>query len=362
MSRYLNPKADLTFKRVFCEHKHLCISLLNALLPLKKNQRIVSLEFLPSELVPRIEELKDSVVDLRCTDQKHRQFIVEMQMEWTDAFATRILFNASKAYVGQVKEGKKFSTAKPVYSLNLINAIYDRTPGSEANYYHEYGVYERDNPTNKIEGLTFVLIELPKFKPKLADGKAVAKLHKLWLRFLTEIDGTEGEVPPPELLECPETREAVEILESSGYTPEEVAHYDRYWDTVERIQVLFSEKEAKALAKGRSKGRAEGRVEGRAEARKELAEERAKAEQELVAERAKAEAKAEAAANKGKLAIARALLAKGLTPEFISEVTELSLDKIREISYPSVPTTPAAPSPQSSSSTTSTPSTPPATT
>ena len=31
--RYLDPKADLTFKKVFGEHPDLVISLLNALLP-----------------------------------------------------------------------------------------------------------------------------------------------------------------------------------------------------------------------------------------------------------------------------------------------------------------------------------------
>ena len=34
--RYLDPKADLTFKKVFGEHPDLVISLLNALLPLNK--------------------------------------------------------------------------------------------------------------------------------------------------------------------------------------------------------------------------------------------------------------------------------------------------------------------------------------
>jgi len=30
MGKYLNPKADLTFKKIFGEHPHLVISLLNA--------------------------------------------------------------------------------------------------------------------------------------------------------------------------------------------------------------------------------------------------------------------------------------------------------------------------------------------
>ena len=45
--RYLAPKADLTFKRVFGEHPDLLISLLNALLPFKtKEEEIQSVEYL----------------------------------------------------------------------------------------------------------------------------------------------------------------------------------------------------------------------------------------------------------------------------------------------------------------------------
>lgn len=41
---YLDPKADMTFKRVFGEHKHLVKSLLNALLPLSEKELIEELE------------------------------------------------------------------------------------------------------------------------------------------------------------------------------------------------------------------------------------------------------------------------------------------------------------------------------
>ena len=40
MAKYLDPKADVTFKKVFGEHKNLVISLLNALLPLDWFQTI----------------------------------------------------------------------------------------------------------------------------------------------------------------------------------------------------------------------------------------------------------------------------------------------------------------------------------
>lgn len=50
--RYLNPKADWPFYRVFGEHLDLAKSLLNALLLLTPDQEITELEYLPAELVP----------------------------------------------------------------------------------------------------------------------------------------------------------------------------------------------------------------------------------------------------------------------------------------------------------------------
>ena len=45
--RYLDPKADLTFKKVFGEHPDLVISLLNALLPFDEpEEEIAEIEYL----------------------------------------------------------------------------------------------------------------------------------------------------------------------------------------------------------------------------------------------------------------------------------------------------------------------------
>ena len=43
--KYLDPKADLTFKRVFGEHKELLISFLNALLPLPQGKEIIDIQY-----------------------------------------------------------------------------------------------------------------------------------------------------------------------------------------------------------------------------------------------------------------------------------------------------------------------------
>ncbi|MEG1748249.1 MAG: Rpn family recombination-promoting nuclease/putative transposase, partial [Tannerellaceae bacterium] len=106
--KYLNPKADLTFKRVFGEHPDLVMSLLNALLPLTHEQEITEIEYLPVEMVPDNPLRKNSIVDVRCKDKTGRLFLVEMQMIWSPEFKQRVLFNASKAYVRQIGAGEHY--------------------------------------------------------------------------------------------------------------------------------------------------------------------------------------------------------------------------------------------------------------
>jgi len=59
--RFLDPKNDLIFKKVFGEHPHLPISFLNALLPLGENEQIESLEHLPAELIPELPFQKNTL-------------------------------------------------------------------------------------------------------------------------------------------------------------------------------------------------------------------------------------------------------------------------------------------------------------
>ena len=161
--RYLDPKADLTFKKVFGEHKDLLISLLNALLPFgSEDEAVTEVEYLPAEMVPENPLHKNSIVDVRCKDNRGRQFIVEMQMVWSKEFKRRVLFNASKAYVRQLDGGKDYKLLEPVYSLNLVNEIFEPDMGE---YYHYYHMVHSERPDKVIDGLHLVFVELPKFTP-----------------------------------------------------------------------------------------------------------------------------------------------------------------------------------------------------
>ena len=294
--RYLDPKADLTFKKVFGEHPDLVISFLNALLPFETaEEEITWVEYLNPELVPMNPLRKDSIVDVRCRDRAGRQFIVEMQMMWTSAYKQRVLFNASKAYVSQLDRGGNYDLLQPVYSLNLVNDTFSE---SEA-YYHDYRIVEVAETKEVIEGLRFIFIELPKFTPKNYGDK---KMQVLWLRYLTEI-GEQTREAPQELLANPDINKAVTQLEESAFSSAQLLGYDKFWDMVStaKMQISSSQREAreKGLAEGRAEGLVEGRAEGRAEGRKEADMEHA-----------------------------RRMRMKGYSIEDIAEITGLSPDEI----------------------------------
>ena len=294
--RYLDPKNDLTFKKVFGQHPHLLRSFLNALLPLEEGQVIESLEYLPAELVPAVPLFKNSIVDVRCRDNTGRQFIVEMQMLWTDSFKSRVLFNASKAYVNQLGRGRQYEGLQPVYALSLVDQVFE--PDSPA-YYHHYRFVHTTEPERRLEGLELIFVELPKFRADTLLGK---RMQMLWLRFLTEIKDQTDQIPA-ELLAEPALEEAVEYLRESAFSRDELAGYDRYWDAISSERTLL----AAALRDGRAEGKAEGKAEGLLEG---LAQGLARGKREEA------------------LTLARRMQAKGLDQATIQEVTGLSDDDL----------------------------------
>lgn len=318
MAKYLDPRADLTFKKIFGEHKNLIISLLNAMLPLKDDERVESIEYWPAEKIPdRTEAEKYSIVDVCCKDNKKREFIVEMQMTWTDSFTNRVLLNASKAYVAQTERKMKYACLQPVYALNFVNEIFLKDVDEYYHYYH----LVHDKYTDKvIDGLHLIFIELPKFKPTSFLEK---RMQVLWLRFLTEID-ENTKVVPAELLENAEVNEALEILERAAFSDVEMWAYDKFWDRV-RCQLTYEDdikKKVKAEVEAKVRAEMEAEVEAKAEAE---AEEKIKQAEEEAEEKIK---QAETKLKQKDIDIALRMKEHGSDAAFISQITGLTIEQI----------------------------------
>ena len=260
--KYYSPVADVTFRKVFGEHPDLAASLLNAFLPLEAGRTITELRYLPPELMPETPARKHSIVDVHCTDSAGATFLVEMQLNWDTDFFQRVFFNASKAYVRQLKVGEQFKLLQPVYSLNFVSG--DLHKGLD-EWYHPYQFVHIYHTDRVFDGLKIVFAEMDKYRgmPLKGDTK-----KDLWMRYFTEMT-EETRKPAPELLADPDIAKAINLLEIINYNEDEEYLYDKYWDAVS-IEATWKgighrEGEKEGLEEGLRRGREEGLQQGREE-------------------------------------------------------------------------------------------------
>ena len=141
-------------------------------------------------------------------------------------------------------------------------------------------------------------IELPTITPHTVAEKRMAVL---WLRFLTEIDD-DTQTPSADLQENPDINKALEEVEVTAFTEEELRGYDKFWDIVRTEKTLLGGSYEKGHAEGRAEGIAEGRAEGIAEGER-----------------------------KEKLATAKRLLDLGLAPDIAAQGSGLTIEEIKDL-------------------------------
>jgi predicted transposase/invertase (TIGR01784 family) len=248
-SRFLDPKSDLVFKKIFGEHEDILKSFLNNILPLADDALIDEITYMTPEQVPTIPVMRRTVVDVKCKDQKGRIFIVEMQLDWSVSFMKRLQFGAAKAFISQLDKGEDYASLCPVYGLGLIGDIFDK---ETSEWYHHYKTVSMADTNKQLEGLEYIFLELPKFKPTTHMEK---RLGVLWLRFLNEI--TNMVEVPKEFSDVPELCKAIELVQEASYTRGELEAYDQYWDEVSIRKTREVDAKA-AITNAIAKGKAEG--------------------------------------------------------------------------------------------------------
>ncbi len=196
--RFINPKTDLAFKKIFGSDssKDVLLDFLDSLLHGRQGI-IVDLEIINPWLAPKIRGVKDTYLDVRARLKDGRQVIIEMQVLNLEGFEKRILYNAAKAYSVQLPVGADYLELTPVVALTLTDFV--MFPGHEP-YISRFVLKEKefllDYPQDDLE---LVFVELPKFNKPLPE---LANQAERWLYFiqhakdLTAIP-TEFEADPP---------------------------------------------------------------------------------------------------------------------------------------------------------------------
>ncbi len=253
---FADPKTDFVFKRIFGteEHKDLLIALLNALLELDEPHRIVDVTFLPPEQRVPIEGMKLSILDVKCTDAGGARYVVEMQVLNVDGFEKRVVYNAAKAYVLQLRASNDYPELADVVGVTICDfSLWPESTGAPAvPMLSRWRMQEQHGGRVGLGHLRFTFLELPKYTAADAPKTLVEK----WAYFFREAKNLE--VVPHALDEAP-FRNAFEAARTATFNVWEWEAYDR--------EKIAEQDQRGALTLARREGHREGRQEGREEGR-----------------------------------------------------------------------------------------------
>ncbi|MEZ4294075.1 MAG: Rpn family recombination-promoting nuclease/putative transposase [Polyangiaceae bacterium] len=259
---FADLKNDFVFRRIFATHPDLLRSLLNDLLERTGEQAIESIEYLPSEQLPLAMGAKLSILDVRCRDRSGTTFVVEMQLIHVPGFINRVVYNACKAYVGQLQERDKYTKLTDVVAISICDFELWPDPEQDAKglprvpMLSRWHMTERKSGNNGLLQVQYAFLELPKLPAERPESPGA----DLWAWLF--VHAPDLKEIPPDLPAEGAYRTALELANKATFTHDELDAYRRVYDEIMQVQELAEAREARGEAAGLAKGEAIGLAKG----------------------------------------------------------------------------------------------------
>ncbi|MCP4137529.1 MAG: Rpn family recombination-promoting nuclease/putative transposase, partial [bacterium] len=150
-------------------------------------------------------------------------FIVEMQLEKKPAFAKRVLYYTSKAYVNQLEKGGDYPKLNQVIFIGILDfSMFDGD-----NYLTRHLILNQETQKQELKDFEFNFIELTKF---VKEEEELETLVEKWVYFIRNAGSLK--MVPKNAVEK-ELLEAYEVASKYNWTKEELEVYD-YWSIKEQ--------------------------------------------------------------------------------------------------------------------------------
>ena len=337
MEQYINPFVDYGFKKLFGteENKDLLISFLNALIGCE--DPIKDLTYKNVERLGDFVGTRTNYFDVYCTTSAGEEFIVEMQNSWQPFFKDRTIYYAAKPIHDQGKKGLQEAEAelkepsldegiteevgqgkekrrnkkwdyelKNVYVVAMMNFKLPDKEYAEDSFLHKIQLMDVEDFHVFYEKLTLYYVELPKIdRVKLDLNTPLGR----WFHALNSLYYYDRK---PKNLNDAVFDKLFRQAELAAMTPDEGLAYERsmkvYLDTFNQIEGGRILGHREGLAEGERRGLAKGKELGLIEGEK-----------------------------KAKLETAWKMLSKGMSKEFVAEMTGLQIEDLDEINVPTTP-------------------------
>ncbi|MCM1001373.1 MAG: Rpn family recombination-promoting nuclease/putative transposase [Wolbachia endosymbiont of Melophagus ovinus] len=282
LSKFLDPKYDLSFKRVFGteKNKNILVHFLNDILGFTGVNTIQDVEFLSTIMNPEIASDKQSIVDVLCKDLCGNRYIAEMQLARDKGFEKRAQYYAAKAYSSQADVGDQYHDLKGVIFIAIADFIL--FPNKLA-YKSDHVTFDKMTFEHDLRDFSFTFIELPKFKKR---EDQLENIVEKWCYFFKHAGETSEE-------------DLKKIIGSDliiGRAYDELNQYN--WSKEERLAYDQAKKRTDDYLSSLEEKLHEGIQIGH---------------------------------QKGKIEVAKNLLKAGISTDIISQTTGLSFDEIKQL-------------------------------
>lgn len=309
--RYI--RFDWAIKRLLRQKAN--FDVLDGFLTVFLNQKVKVIEILESESNQQDATDKFNCVDIKAKDEKGDIIIVEVQNTTELYYLERILYGVAKAITEHIDLGNSYKEVKKIYSISIL--YFDLGKGSDYLYVGQnnfVGVHTKDQlQVNAKERGTivkkspsdifpeYILVRVNEF-----NKVAVTPLEE-WIEYLKN-----GEIRPD--TQAPGLQEARKKLQYYSMNDADRLAYDKHIDSVMIQNDVLESARDEGLAQGMAQGMAQGIEKGIAQGiEKGIAQ------------------GIEQGAQREKIALAKKLIAKGLSIPEISEITNLSTKDLQEL-------------------------------
>jgi hypothetical protein len=219
--KFLDPKNDLAFKRIFGteRNKDILIHFLNDIFNLHSNP-VQEVTFLKTNQDPMIAAERRSIVDILCKDQKGDRFIVEMQVAYDSGFEKRAQYYAAKTYIEQRDQGTDYKDLKQVTFLAITDfTIFPKKNG----YLSHHHIMDIETRERDLKDFSFSFLQLSQFNKTKEELKTTVDK---WAYFFKHAEETKEEDLEKIIGKDLIIRRAYEELDRFSWTPDERRAYD----------------------------------------------------------------------------------------------------------------------------------------
>ncbi len=246
ISKFLDPKNDFAFKKVFGieRNKDILMHFINDILEFKDGRQIQKVTFLKPAQDPEVVAKKQSIVDVLCEDENGKQYIIEMQVARVKGFEKRAQYYAAKAYVNQLNQSQEYSNLKEIIFLAITDFVmFSDKPG----YKSDHVILDRESHSQDLKDFSFTFLELPKFNKEIAE---LTNMVEKWTYFFKHASETTEEalnqiVGQDEVLE-----KAYAELNKLTWTENQLKLYEQELKSERDFIAMMNGAEEKGIQKG----------------------------------------------------------------------------------------------------------------